>query len=352
MFSTDAGDLLRSARTVLLAKTGSTISDLLAVTPLIRNLRQALPNIRLLFLTRQECLPAVEDHPDLDGVFPVSFRGTLAGIRGHRTVKRLREEAIDVVLLLDIQGASPESIRWIRRCRPAVVVGWENQDRDVDSRFQCDHLVPEPEDSKIHIVDYNLAFLEQLGIPIVDRRHVVGVTDAQKAGARENLERIGIDLARPIFGSHVGGVPNHPERQWSPSNYATLLQRAHKEHGFQPVILGDTDDQPTVDQILALGKTPIPTLLNLSYPEYKGVLSQLSFFLTHDGEPTQIAAGVGVPSFFVFLSIPAWRWAPYGSHIGIWEDSGKGPSASEIWGRIQAPLVETAEHLGPGVTRT
>ena len=96
-----------------------------------------------------------------------------------------------------------------------------------------------------------------------------------------------------------------------------------------------------MEAVSKMGRRPLPTLLDLPFEIYKAVLARLTFFLTHDGGPVHVAAGVGVPSYFVFLSTPPWRWAPYGPQISVWEDYGRSPSPAEVWDRAR-PLLEAA----------
>lgn len=328
-----AADALREAKTVLLVKLDRGAADLLAQTPLLHNLRRYLPRARILFLGDSASAPLMEGHPDIDSLHRLSLNEALAPFRAFSLVRKLRSAPIDVCIPL---GADRTTVSFARRCRPRMVVGMS----EGQPGFDC--VVAPPEDTRIHIVDYHLAFLETLGVPVGGREHRLGVRASAVAAARERLHEAGLDPGKPIFGAHVGGIPDRPDRQWPPSHYAAVLQRAAGEMGFQPLILGDDRDRPTVKQVQALGKTPIPAILDLDITGYKAMLSLLRFFITHDGEPVQIAAGMGVSSFFVFLSTPAWRWAPYGSHVGVWEESRPGhvPPSAEVWARVKAMLEE------------
>jgi ADP-heptose:LPS heptosyltransferase len=307
----------------------------LAITPLIRNLRLALPRARLQFVAAPGNAAAVRDHPDLDEVLVAGSSGPLGWLRSLRLARRLRRQRIDVCLPL---SSHTPTVAFARQTRPTLVLGRGDSEPSPEATIGFDCLVPPLDEVRIHVVDAHLSLLERLGIPVRDRRHVLGVTEDQRQAADVVLRNAGLDPDQPILGAHVGGAPTDP--QWLPSHYAALLQRAAKELDYRTVILGRAEDRIAVRQVLALGKTAIPALIDLPFETYKGVLSRLRFFVTHDGEPIQIAAGVGVPSFFVFLSTPAWRWAPYGPHVSVWDEGGRIPSASEVWDRVGPRLVE------------
>lgn len=328
----EAGRRLLAARTVRLVDLHRKRRELLAATPLVRNLRLALPGARLTFVASAENADAVRDHPDLDRVETVGFHDPLECFRGYRTVRRLGTETSAVALVLSLD---PVTVAVARRIAPGLVIGPDEETAQPPPAVDC--LVPPPDESRVHVVDAGLAFLERLGVPIRDRSHRLGVTDAHRRAADEALARAGVEPG-PLFGVHVGGPAG---TGWPPSSYASLLQRAAKELGYRTVLLADADGTGDARQVQALGKTPIPSLVGLPFPVYKGVLSRLAFFLTHDGEPAQIAAGVGVPAFFLFLSTPAWRWAPYGAHITVWDEGGSVPNASDVWERLKPRLAES-----------
>jgi ADP-heptose:LPS heptosyltransferase len=331
----ESGRRLLAAREIRLVDLHRKRRELLPATPLVRNLRLAVPGARLTFIASPGNAAAVLDHPDLDRVETVGFSHLLECFRAHRTVRRLGRDPGAVCLVLSLD---PVTVAVARQSGPDLMIGTDEESPgNADAGVDC--LVPPPDESRVHVVDAHLSLLERLGVPVRDREHRLGVTGDQRRAAGEALAGAGVDPERPVFGVHVGGPPS---TGWAPANYAALLQRA-AGLGCQTILLGDADGTPAVEQVRALGKTPIPALLGLPFGTYKGVLSRLSFFLTHDGEPVQIAAGVGVPSLFLFLSTPAWRWAPYGSHIAVWDEGGTVPHASEVWERIKPRLVASRD---------
>jgi len=120
-----------------------------------------------------------------------------------------------------------------------------------------------------------------------------------------------------------------------------VLQRAAAELDFQTVLLGKRGDADTIRQVQGLGKREVPTLTDLPFPLYKAVLASLDFFLTQDGERVHVAAGVGVPSYFIYLASPPWRSAPYGPHVAVWAEDRRPPAPNEVWERVK-PLLEAA----------
>jgi ADP-heptose:LPS heptosyltransferase len=343
----DAGARLARAERVLLVKPHHKLGDLLVATPVIRNLRRALPRAHLAFVAGPYNAPAVLDSPDLDEVIVARLKGPAALLHGSRLVRGLRERRFDAALVLSSISHSASAVALARRARPGFVAGLDDAPYGSDlARRGYDCVIAPPEDQKIHIVDYNLALLEGLGIPVTGREHVLGVTGEQRAAGRERLRGAGVDPDRPLLGIQPGGNPRHPERLWPGSHYAVLAQKARGEAGHQVVLLGQGADAAAVEAIQRMGREPFPVLLDLPFPVYKGVLAGLHAFVTHDGGPVHVAAGLGVRSFFIFLHTPPWRWAPYGAHVSVWEDFTRSPDPSEAWARLEPILA--AHALPPG----
>ena len=335
---------MRAAKRILLVKPHHKIGDLLVATPLLRNLRLALPDARLVLVAGPYNAPAVLDNPDLNQVVVASLHGPLAPLRAVPLLHRLRAERFDAALLLSTISHSASAVALARLSRPGFVAGLDDAPYGSSlARLAYDCVLAPPEDLKIHIVDYTLTILERLGIPVQDRRHHLAVTEAQRKDAEEILAAAGLDPGRPILGAQVGGTPRRPERQWPPSHYAAVLQRAAAELDYQTVLLGQESDRAAMEQVSQMGRKPTVRLVDLPFPRYKAVLSRLTFFLTHDGGPVHVAAGVGVPSYFVFLSTPPWRWAPYGADVHVWEEFGRSPSPAEVWERLKPLLLAARE---------
>jgi ADP-heptose:LPS heptosyltransferase len=347
----EAANRLREAHRVLLVALGPSLSELLATTPVIANLRAALPRARLVAVCDARSAPALLGHPDLDEVHPVPDTGFTAPFRRRLLLRRLRQEPCDIALCVTAFPPQGASLAFLQHLSLRSIAGLDDGPlggSQAAAVYDC--VVPAPEDSR-NVVDQHLALLEGLGVAVQDRRHRLGVTATDRERGRDLLVQVGLLPNRPILGAHVGGAPYHPERQWPAPHYAAVLQRSMLELGYQIVLLGTTRDAPTLDAVQSLGKATLPRLLDLSFSDYKAALSRLDFFLTHDGDPVHIAAALGVPSYFLFLSTPAWKWAPYGSHVTVWEEPDHVPSSAEVWTRLK-PLLENAAAGGAGTEGT
>ena len=335
----EAGARIHEAKQLLLVALGTSLSELLAATAVIGNVRAALPQTRLWCLTDPVGAPAVLDHPALEEVWIAPDSGWGASLQRRLLARRISKHGFDAGLSLSAYPPNPSAMSFLRGLNLGLVAGLDDMSENGDHRTETyDCVVPCPEEDR-NVVDHHLTLLEGLGIGIVDRMHHLEVTDAQRDRARVLLSEAGLTEDRPVLGILPGGAPWHPERQWPASSYAAVLQRAMLELEYQVVLLGTSEDVPTLDAVQAFGKAPIPRLLDLSFEDVKGVLSELDFFITHDGDAVHMAAGVRVPSYVMFLSSPAWKWAPYGSHVAVWSEPDRVPTSAEVWGTVR-PLLE------------
>ena len=334
----EAGERLRRAGSVLLVKPHVRIGDLLVDTPVIRNLRVALPRARLVFLAGPYNAPAVRDHPDLDEVVTVPVRGP-AALRAWPVVRRLRRERFDAALVLSTIAHSTTAVVLARACRPGFTAGFD----DGGAARACHECVLEPPaDPLPHRGDFALTLLERLGIPVPEKRHFLGVTPEQLAAGREALVRAGADPGRPLLGVQLGGNPRHRWREWPPGSYAAVIARARDELSYDAVLFGLPGDVPLLDEVERAVGASLPRLVGLPFGVYKGALAGLRYFLTHDGGPMHIAPALGVPTYIVLRHTPPWGWAPRGDHVAVWEEYERVPSPEEVWEGLAPELRRRA----------
>jgi len=335
----EAGARIHEAKQLLLIALGTSLSELLSATAVIGNVRAALPHTKLWCLTDPVGAPAVLDHPAFEEVWIAPDSGWGASLQRRVLARRISQHGFDAGLSLSAYPPNASAMSFMRGLKLGLLAGLDDLSENGDGRTTYDCVIPCPDDDAGNVVDHHLTLLEGLGIGIVDRMHHLEVTDAQRDRARVLLSDLGLTLDRPLLGILPGGAPRHPERQWPASSYAAVLQRAMLELEYQVVLLGNSEDAPTLDAVQAFGKAPIPRLLDLSFEEVKGMLSELDFFITHDGDAVHMAAGVRVPCYVMFLSSPAWKWAPYGSHVTVWSEPDRVPTSAEVWGTVR-PLLE------------
>jgi ADP-heptose:LPS heptosyltransferase len=335
----EAGDRIHAAKQLLLVALGASLSELLAAAPVIGNVRAALPQTRLWFLTDRVGAPAVLDHPALEAVWIVPDSGWGASLERRLLARRINQHGFDAALSISAYPPNANAMSFLRGLKVGLLAGLDDVSENGTVRNETyDCVIPCPDEAR-NVVDHHLALLEGLGISIVDRMHHLEVTDRQRDRARALLAEAGLTEDRPVLGLLPGGAPRHPERQWPASSYAAVLQRAILELEYQVVLLGNTEDAPTLEAVQAFGKAAIPRLVDLPFEDVKAVLSELDFFITHDGDAVHMAAGVRVPSYVMFLSTPAWKWAPYGSHVAVWSEPDRVPTSAEVWGTVR-PLLE------------
>jgi len=331
----EAGARLRSARRVLLIKPHHKIGDLLLATPILRNLRIALPEAEIVFLAGRQNAAAVLDNPDLDEVIVVPMQGLPALATLPATLFRLRRRRFDVALVLSTLSQSRTALMLARWCGAGVLVGLDDIHIGGRGREVFDCVLPCPEPGALHLVDHGLLLLEGLGIPVTEREHVLGVTGEQSERGRQVLAAAGVDPGLPLLGLQPGGA-TRIERRWSPAHYAEIARRAREELGCQVVLIGLREDRGIVDEVQDALPERLPEVLGAPFPTYKGVLRNLTMFLTHDGGPAHIAAGIGVPTFIVFRTTRPIHWSPYGSHVHALGDRDRDTTPDEVWQALRS----------------
>ncbi len=343
---TEAARALQQAKRILLVKPHHKIGDLMVATPLIRNLRLALPDAELVFLAGRGNVAAISDSPDLDRILVMEARGTGAWTTGHRVARELRRSPIDVALVLSTISQSATAILTTRRSNPRLIAGLDDTGwGDLSATYDC--VVPPPDAElldpngtrpRVNMVDYTSSLVERLGIRVRTREHQLTVTETQARDALHVLGAAGLDPQAPLLGLQPGGAGDRTYRQWPPEAYVALGRRARETTGAQVAILGGPGDAETAREVARGIGTGAAALTDLPFGTYKGVLRSLGFFVTHDGGPAHFGAGVGVSCFLMYLGSPSWLWAPQGAHVHTLDSPGAAPEAETVWRAAEAPL--------------
>ncbi|HET9233356.1 MAG TPA: hypothetical protein VFP10_04385, partial [Candidatus Eisenbacteria bacterium] len=156
----EASRRIQNAERLLLVALGTSLSELLAATPVIGNLRAALPHTELRLLTDRVGAPAVLDHPSLAEIWIVPDSGFGSTFKRRMLARRIRSHRPDVLLSLSSFPPPPAALAFLRSLGAGLSVGLDDvSDQDGSPQYDC--VVPTPEG--LNMVDHHLALLEGLG---------------------------------------------------------------------------------------------------------------------------------------------------------------------------------------------
>jgi heptosyltransferase II len=294
----------------------SWVGDAVMATPTLRALRELYPDAQISFLLKRHLKPLYLGLPWADRLLTYRTGKTRkkAGKGLFDLSARLRAAKFDLAVLL------PNSFQTALVCKMANIKQILGYERDGRGFLLTDRLVPPKDRGKFiptPILKYYLGLAGYLGSHHKDLTLQLFVTDAQRLGAIEVLERCGLDanIHRPAAGGKPPLVILNPGAQfgaakcWLPEYFAELSDRLQDELGAKVLISSAPRERRIVDAVLSRIKRPAVDLAanGLTLGALKEIVRRCDLMITNDTGPRHIAAAFDVPVVTIFgPTHPRW----------------------------------------------
>jgi heptosyltransferase II len=264
----------------------SWIGDTVMATPVLRAVRAALPNVRIIGVMRGGLDDILCGTPWLDEM--VVCDGKWAG-QIRRCLRRVKPEA---ALLLPNSFRSALGARF---CGARVRAGYDRDGRG----WLLTHRKPlrVPKHAPIPAVDYYAELTEwALGLERIDRHIELAVTDEEDRAADQLLH----DLTQPFVLLNPGA--NRADKRWSAERFGAAADRLATSHRVQIVITGSPGERDVLASVQRAAKTPIVNLSErgITLGSLKAVIKRAAVVITNDTGPRHIAAALGTPVVTLF----------------------------------------------------
>lgn len=241
--------IITSANTILIIRS-SAMGDIVMASPLVRGLKSAHPQARLLWLAEPQFAGLLRDNPNVDGVllFEKGKWNTLfkqgkilALLREVLALRRaMRSEAIDLVF--DVQGLlRSRFLAWLSGAKTRI--GFLSKE---PGRFFMTRVVEKGGNSRMMGSEY-CHLLEVLGIDAGGCRPELFVSAADENAALEKLRDSGAGTRYVAFAPFT----TRPQKHWLDGRWGELAAAAGEQLGIKAVILGGAADRERADAIAA-----------------------------------------------------------------------------------------------------
>ena len=300
----DPGRLsLDAVRRVLVVRVDE-VGDLILTSPLLRELRRALPSTEIDLVVKRENVGVVDACPHVNRVIgiPVSQRARLGRFDRQRTAittaRSLRRDPYDLALVPrwdSDYSYNAAAIAYLAGARWRV--GQRERDwRNVSSDALFTHVV---DDAALkHEVERNLDVLRALGIAPADSRLECWVNERDDHTARELLRHAGMDHEGLIVA--VAPSASHPRRRWPRENFGRVVAWLQKDLAAEVILIGGPADVEIAQSIESAAPAP---LLNAVGKTTIGAATALirhaNLFIGNDSGPLHMAASASVPAVAV-----------------------------------------------------
>ncbi len=275
------------------------LGDTVMAVPLLRALRRARPEARLVGVGPWAALLGGQGLADVLVTYPRAWRGRL---RAADTVRGIGAEV--AILLPNSFEAALAARYWGPRRR----IGFAAEGRT----WLLTDPLPPPTPRRHQIDEYGslLAPLEITPVEPVPRLTPPDAESAERRHVRALLTEVGVAPGRsPVVGVHLGAAFG-PSKLWPGRRIAEFCRLALRD-GAQPVLLGAPDDAPYAAAVTA--EVAVPSLVGRDTPALlPALVAELDTLVCGDTGVGHLAAAVGTPVVALFGPTDPALTAPRG----------------------------------------
>jgi heptosyltransferase-2 len=302
---------LSAIRNVLVIRQHNQLGDMLCAVPLLRALRQRLPEAYIVLVASPVNYEVMLHNPFVDDVILYN-KFQFFGSPSHlvRFYRKLRARRYDLAVVPSTVSVSFTSDAMAYLCGARYRVGASslNGVENVAAGFFNLPVVAEwkPETS-VHQTERNLDFVRRIGISTDDLSVVVRLTDEEKKSAGEFL-RPRLTMNQIAIGFHPGA--GKPQNRWPAENFAHVADRLASELIALLVITAGPMDDEAVQKMVRSLRTPYLLVKGKSIREVAAVIDRLALFVTNDTGVMHVAGATSTRVLALFGSSDPSQWAP------------------------------------------
>jgi heptosyltransferase-3 len=279
---------LREARSILVIQV-SRIGDTLLATPALRAVAAAWPQASITVLGHPKRVEVLEHLPFLSSVGAITkgrarWRGRLPGKR------------FDLAFVF---GHDEPLIEYAMRVARHVVAF---RQRNAVLTQRLDTIAELPGFQERHAVDYLLALLEPLGVPVQGRYLSYRVTTEERRWASNELRQVRTAGGGPLVGLQVASFPTRSYRDWPLEHFAALCERVLARYPKTHfLILGGAEESArTADLERRLGKAATRYAGRLTLRQSAALMNELDLYVGVDTGPTHIMGALKRPMIAMY----------------------------------------------------
>ena len=225
------------------------MGDVLRTTALLPALAEAHPGTAITWITRRESRPLLERNPYISEVLAY----------GEDALTQLTARTFDRVVNLDAgkTSAALASIAKANRKDGFVLDqrGCVQPTNDAARRWLEMGVFDDLKRQNTRT--YQDLMLEIIGFPGTSHRYVFELSDDERMRGRLHLERLGVDLSRPVIGLNTGAGRRWQLKQWRAEGYREVVERLAGENAVQFVLLGGPEERERHERFKVCSRVPL-----------------------------------------------------------------------------------------------
>lgn len=289
----------------------SAMGDIVHASPVAAALKRAYPHLKIGWVVEDRHAGVIEGSPCIDRLHQIrcqliySQPLSRAGWRAFRTLMReIRAERYQIAL--DLQGLFKSAIWGVLGGIPIRLGGHRMR----EGTWLLMKRLPIPDLPDQHVVLQYLEATRWLGVaqptPV---EFPLFIPDEARRSAQAKLAQLG------AMGAFISINPSAGRewKRWDIAKFAELSDRIETEWGVPVVFIGGPGDKPLEQQLSALKRRPLRSLIGqTSLKEAMAIVEMSAVHVCGDTGTAHIAAAFGVPCVGLYGPTNPDRTGPFG----------------------------------------
>jgi len=290
---------LKHVKRILVIRMGP-LGETLQTTPVLKALRNALPNAYIAMMVTSDRVDLVSANPNLDEVIVYEKQAP-------KLIYKLRKHHFQMALILQptfrlVLFAYLAGIRY----RIGFIT---------NSGGKLLLTTPVKNNRSQHETDRYLDIVRAIGIQPVTNEIEMGVTKEAEEWARGFLVRSGISKGRLLIGVNPGSF--WPDRRWAKERFAEVTEMLASEYDAQILITIGPSEVGLGASIAKLMHHKPVILAKTTPMRIAAVFKESDLLISNDTGPMHIGIAVGTPTIGLFGNSDPSKWGPIASQHAV-----------------------------------
>ena len=294
------------------------VGDVLFTTPLLRNIKLALPGVTIGYVCNKRTVDLLFNNPDIHRVHvyekddfenlwkksKVAFLKRIAHF-----FDEIKKQHYDLVIDVSLNKYS-SFFALVAGIKERV--GFDYKKRGFWLTKKTTLMGYEGK----HVVDFYLDFLTQLGIPAKERHLQVSLSSEDVAWAKQFLQAQGVKPSDRLVAVVPGGGASWGKtaeyKRWPAKRYAKLADKVIEKYHAKIILIGDDSEQALCQDVVSDMTLPcIKSFGKTTLGQFAALLEQCSLAIVNDGGPLHLAVALGVRTISLFGPVDEHVYGPY-----------------------------------------
>ena len=272
------------------------IGDIILSTIVLENLKAALPNSEIHYLTEEFAKRAVENNPYVSKVLTYNKNKFVLS-----AIRKVRKEKYDLVFDF---WSNPKTAQITFFSGAKYRVGFEKRGRKYAYNF-----IGKTGSMGKHAAEDNLVLLNVLDIPIISKKIIYQTTKEEVLFAEDFLNKK-FDRSNNLL---IGIIPSGgwQSKRCDAVKWIEICKEIQKNIKAKFIILWGPGDEKDA-KIISEGLQPTPIMApKSSFGELSALIEKCDLIIANDSGPMHVAAALGKPTLGIFGPTDPQAHRPY-----------------------------------------